>query len=690
MTVSLPRVGIRPRAHRLLSRVAAALVIASLLGGGAPPAHAETEDAAEETGSVELTVSTGSGTPTAPGAPMVGRVVLENRTDDTLTVGTLSVQLNRTGVADAAALETWLEGGAAPGTFQTVATQPLETVEPGSSTTADLVIDVAALGELPPGVYPVRAQLTGATTEGDDGTPVTWNLTSTSVVVIADSSPRTGVLVPITATPADGALLTADELSELTADDGALTGQLDAIGGSTAILAVDPAIPTAIRMLGSRAPATAVDWLARLESLPNDVFALQFGDADAAVQAHSAQPALLTPPDLSPLLDRSDFPQPTAQPSPSPSPTATAVPDLPDNAELAAIRGATSGILWPRGDVTAADLATFAGYVGERVTTILPSTSVDGAAGARSAAGGHDVLVTDAAASARLSSAVEQQDAAERDRELTAVAAHLALAGQTPATVLLGLERSETRSPVALRSALSAFAAPGVSLTAVRGEPASSVRLVAEADTSRVEPLNAMLRDEQRLVSFATVLEEPLMLLAPHRIRMLRATGVGLADAEFTEATSGLAQRTADTLDAVGVQQPKPVQLFTSAAPLPVWVRNDLPWPVTVSLSSEPSDPRLDIQPQTQVEALGSSSTRVDVPIEARVASGEVKVTFQLHSPTGVPIGEQAVADVTLRADWEGIGLIILGGLISVLFVLGLVRTVLRRRRAADAGDAAP
>jgi len=165
------------------------------------------------------------------------------------------------------------------------------------------------------------------------------------------------------------------------------------------------------------------------------------------------------------------------------------------------------------------------------------------------------------------------------------------------------------------------------------------------------------------------------------------ATSLRLA-AEFAERTAARAERVNTTLASVSVQKPKPVQLFTSAAPLPVWVRNDLPWPVTVNLFSTPSDNRLDIQPVTEVKALASSATRVDVPIEARVASGQVDVRFRLESDTGVPIGQPEVADVTLRADWEGIGLGIFGGVIGLLLVVGVVRMV--RRRRADAADETP
>src|SRR5690606_239785 len=189
-------------------------------------------------------------------------------------------------------------------------------------------------------------------------------------------------------TPADGALLSADELAALTAPDGALTGQLDAVTGTDAILAVDPAIPAAIRLLGARAPQTATAWLDRLERLPNDVFPLQFADADPTVQAHAGLPELLTPLDHTPLLDPTDFPQSTPGPTPEPSRTSSPQPELPDWGALTAIFGAESGILWPRADLTDDDLATFETYLGAAPTTILPSTALDAGARAHSSVGG--------------------------------------------------------------------------------------------------------------------------------------------------------------------------------------------------------------------------------------------------------------------------------------------------------------
>lgn len=692
MTAISPRDGSRPRARRLLSRLAALLVVGSIALSGAAPASAESEDTAPDAAEsgISVAVSAGAGATIAPDGPLVSTITITNDTDSALGAASVSLEVNGTPLADGSAVDTWLDVGTASGSFSTVATEPTPEVAAGDTAQLSIVVDAADLSIATPGVYALRARITGAALDGAEAN----DLSGSSVTVVSAPASRTvGVLVPITATPGDGALLSADELAALTAPDGALTGQLDAVTGTAAILAVDPAIPAAIRLLGARAPQTATAWLDRLERLPNDVFPLQFADADPTVQAHAGLPELLTPLDHTPLLDPTDFPQSTPGPTPEPSITASRQPELPDSGALTAIFGAESGILWPRADLTDDELATFETYLGAAPTTILPSTALDAGARAHSSVGGSSVLVTHAAASARLSAAVELTRAPDVEREAAGAAAHLFFAAQKSPQMLIGLDRSETRSPAALRQVLSTFASPAVRLSTFTALPAASATLTGQADTTRAGALTGMLTGEEQLRAFSSILDVPELLLAPERTRLLRTIAVGLDDEQFAAAVADRAEQVQTTLQAVSIQRPKPVQLITSAAPLPVWVRNDLPWTVRVSLHSDPSDPRLDITPVTEVEALAASATRVDVPITARVASGEVQVDFELTSPTGVPIGSPATADVTLRADWEGIGLSILGGLIALLLVFGVIRTVRRRRREADAAagtDAAP
>lgn len=692
MTATTTRDGLRPRARRLLSRLAAVLVVAAVGLGTAVPASAadgsdaDADSAGTEKSTVSLSVSTGAATGIQPGGALVGTVTVDNATEYTVSGGSVSLLVNPMPLADGSALDTWLDVGTATSGFQAVATESVPVIEPGKSVEVSLLADAAALGSLQPGVYPISASLSGASTDDEERT--TRDATASSVLVVAEPGEHSvGILVPITATPQDGSLLTASELAELTGADGQLAGQLDALTGSTAIIGIDPAIPTAIRMLGVAAPKSALDWLARLEALPNDRFTLQFADADPAVQSQAALSAPLGAAPLRALLQPSDFP-PAPSPTPTPSPSAVPAPALPDDAALGAVRGARTDVMWPDATVTGADLDAFDRFTGAATSTVLPSTSLDINARAHTVVEGHRVLVTDATASARMSAAAEQTTASGAARELAGAAGHLFFAQQRSATVLVGLDRSEKRSPVALRELLSTFGSSAPSFTSLIATEPAAAQLTADIDPARAESLKAMLSDEQRLQSFATILEEHALLLSPHRIRLLRAIRVGLSDEDSADAVAAVTERVRTTLAAVDIQQPKPVQLITSAAPLPVWVRNDLPWPVRVTLYSEPADPRLDITTATEVDAVRSSSTRVDVPIRARVASGQVQVDFRLTSPTGVPIGQAATADVTLRADWEGIGLGILGGVIALLFVFGVIRTIRRRRRTAAASQA--
>lgn len=641
----------------------------------APPSAVADAKNPEDAGTARLSISAGVHGVVQPEAALTTTVTVDNAGDETIPAGRVVVELNRTALADAEALATWLDSGQVAGAFTTLGTEEFDAVSASESSTTFVSTTANALGDLPAGVYPIRGGFSGDMASG--------SLTANSVLIVsADSSRQITVLVPITATPVDGGLLAADELRTLTAPDGALTAQLDGVAGTSAVLAVDPLIPAAIRALGSAAPVDAAGWLERLESMPNERFALQAGDADAAVQAGAQLPELLAPLPLASYLDPTNFveTEATASPAPSPSPTPTE-PELPDNDELMTISGAESGILWPLGDVRTADLSTFEAYLGADATTILPSTSLAASTSALVEIDGHRVLVADADASVSLSGAAASIDEGTREREIAQALAQLTYTG-SQASLLVGLDRDETRTADALREtilSLSAVAQP-VDLSGLRAMDPASSTLVGETATERVGTLENLLADEERLESFATILDDPLVLLAPERIALLRLIGVGTAD-DFTE--DAIAHRTATvaTLGAVGVQQPSPIQLFTAAAPLPVWVRNDLPWPVHVTLASVPSDARLDVRPSTPVEAQPASNTRVKVPVEARVGSGTLNVHFSLTSPAGVHIGADQTATVTVRAEWEGIGLGILGGIIGLLLVLGIVRTIVRRRR---------
>lgn len=690
MTVTSPASGFRARLHRL-ARGAAVFVTAAalLMVGGVSAATAATEEpeVAEET--TELFVSAGLRGVVPIGAPVAATVTLRNSADEELSPARVALEVNRTALTDAESLTAWLSEGSFEGGFTSLLSTETLPVPAASEMTTNVSITPEQLGALPAGVYPLRALLTGATTSDQQ-----HDQDAATVLVVTDAAaPQVGVLVPITATPASGALLAADELTELTGPEGALSAQLDAVAGTLAILAVDPAIPAAIRSLGVSAPQTAIDWLERLEALPNDRFLLQFGDADATTQAHAGEPALLEPLGLSAVLDEANFlaVAPTIAPEPTPTPAVAEEPQIPTPDDLTAVERAAEGFLWPRADTTVDDLTLFDQFLQAPTTTILPTSSASGAAGASATAGGHSLLLYDAAASAAFSEAAGEPDDLRRDALLTGASAQLffASAHAPDAPLLVGLDRDETRTAAALRAAIDTASRAPVDLDVLTAAPAASVSLTAEPDESRAPALRTLLEEERQLSSFATILDEPQLLLSPERTRILRVIAVGVPTEQFSSEFADHRRATERTLNAVGVQRPSNIQLFAANAELPVWVRNELPWAVNLNLSADPSDPRLDVQEVTPLVAQPQSNTRVKVPVSARVGSGQLDVELSLTSPIGVSIGSPEVARVAVRAEWENIGLIIFGGLAGLLILFGVVRTVRRKRREHAEADAA-
>ncbi|MGJ0390008.1 DUF6049 family protein [Microbacterium sp. CGR1] len=690
MTATTPENGLRTRLQHLARGSVISAIVLGMCGVGAGNAFAASDSETDDAPAVELLLSAGVRGTVSPGSATTASLTVQNDAKSALSAGRVSVEINRTPLTDDAAVTAWLDDSEAPGEFDSLGADLTAPVDAEASVTTSLMIPPEALGDLAPGVYPLRATLSGAQTDAQNDAE---SVTSTTVLVItAAENPPVALMVPITATPVGGALLTAEELTVLTAADGALTAVLEGVRGTSAILAIDPSIPAAIRALGSAAPQSAREWLRQLDALPNERFALQFGDADATTQAQAGLPELLQPTTLAPFLSPSNFltlpdetpaATPTATPEPTPAPTDG--PELPDDADLSVIQGASPGILWPRSDASTADLDAFSAYMGGEAITVLSSIAVGGADDAHVTVGERTALVTDAAASAALSDAAGEDDEVARQRSLAEASAHLALSAQTNPTapLLVGLDRDETRTADALNETITSFDTLGFGLAEVLATPAVSAALTTEPDATRATAMQRMLDSEVVLGEFATILDDRQLLLSPKRIQIMRATAVGLTEDGFDDAVADVNTATTDTLEAVDIPPASTIQLLSANADLPFSVRNDLPWPVNINLSVKPSDPRLEVEPVTPATIQPGTTSRVKVPVSARVGSGEVALKLELSSPSGVAISTPETVRVSVRAEWETIGLAVFGGLIVLLLGLGIIRTVRRRRREA-------
>ena len=318
---------------------------------------------------------------------------------------------------------------------------------------------------------------------------------------------------------------------------------------------------------------------------------------------------------------------------------------------------------------------------------MISSAALGGQSAAHAVVDGHDLLVTDSGLSESLSQVAAEADPVDRQRLLAEAAALLTLAESrvAGAPLLIGLDRDENRDAAALRDAISTADSIGFELSALRATPPASATLTSEADPARATAVTELLTDEGTLTAFSSILTDPQVLLSPERIRILRTLAVGSSTKAFAKKVSEHRERTSETLEAVSIPPSSTIQLLAANADLPIAVRNDLPWPVTVQLFVSPTDPRLEVTPMTETVVEANSTKRVKVPVSARVGSGEVDLRLSLYSPTGVQIQDQQKIRVAVRAEWETIGLIVFGGLAAVLIALGVIRTVRRKRREAAA-----
>ena len=675
----------------------------------------------------------------AIGGSLSVSVNVQNDTARQLAPTTATLELGRAPITNRATLAAWQAGASdAPvGPLVPVATAALESIAKGESLTTGITVDAASaeLAGLAPGVYPLRLRY-----GTDPDAP-----TSTSTMIVRDvdavATPfSVGIVVPITAPAIGTGLLTAAELTELTGPSGSLTAALDAVTGTPAILAVDPAILAAIRVLGTAAPTDALEWLKRLNVLPNERFATAFADGDLAT-AYAAQIGTpLRPTTLQSYMSPANFipvPQPTPTPTPgisgaastasgepapaTPEPTPTLTPTVepvdptapvfPTLAELLAVTGAHPGMAWPvTGTATTALVERLTKVAGDApgATLIASANTTAGAAGStvavRGTAEGAPVLVYDSVVSAALRDAASVRDPLLRGAPLAAAAAQLALAsanasGPLLVTVDRGADRSRLDLTAAIDAVLGTPGATPISLDALLATPPSKVEIMDAAPVdARVAAARRLTDTEASIAAFATILDDPSLLTGPERASIAQLLGaewlssewpidpaIG-TDSEWAEAIATHEQASATTLSSVGILPPSTTNLISSGARLQFWVRNDLPYPVNVVFVTSPDDLRLEVERTTPVTALPKSNTRVEVPVLAKVGSGDVQLQLELRSPTLQPIGQPVTADVAVRADWEFIGIISLAVIVGGLFIVGLIRTVMsRRRRRAEA-----
>jgi hypothetical protein len=530
-----------------------------------------------------------------------------------------------------------------------------------------------------------------------------------------ESTARFSVVYPLTTPESRTALLSSATLASYTSPTGVLTRELDAVIDTPAAIGIDPMILASIRVLGTSAPVSALEWLDRLATASNETFALTYADSDITAALQAGAPAVVTPTSFDFAVDPSLFAAvdsesdsetdgdtdagSTETPEPSASPTPGTAPALPTAESLVAWDYSIRSLAWPvAGTVVAGDLPVIAasGYS----TTLLGSGNLQRAdpARARVTVGGtSEIVVTDDPLSELFGTTVDAPTIGDWQSSLgrlqAAVDATAVQGGATGASVVLAVDRTSLGSAARLADTLASIEAlPSstvVPFSTVLDDPTAPGTIIDQPQPAeRVAATRALLATEASDAGFATVAENPSLITGERRLRLLATLSTGWQSypGGWTSALELYNEESLALHDSVKVVRSSDISLFADRASLPVTVSNSLGQPVTVVLAVTAPTPLLKIvEPTITVALEPESQKRGQVPVQS-LSNGTAQIAVTVTSTTGVPVGTTTTVRINVYAGWETPITVALAVIVFAVFVFGIARVIVRRRRARAAG----
>jgi hypothetical protein len=182
------------------------------------------------------------------------------------------------------------------------------------------------------------------------------------------------------------------------------------------------------------------------------------------------------------------------------------------------------------------------------------------------------------------------------------------------------------------------------------------------------------------LDAFASITENPDGLTATFEPDLLAplALAAGPAKARTAAARSVLGQLEEMFAQVTVVTGPS-LTLISEAGELPVAVANALAQTVRIRVTLQPAARTLVANKPVDITLPAGSQETLRLPVRA-LANGNVEVAVILSTLDGRPISQAATFRVRVRAEWETVGMMVFAGAVALAFLIGLVRTIARRR----------
>ncbi|WP_375401150.1 DUF6049 family protein [uncultured Amnibacterium sp.] len=681
------------------ARAAAALAVAAgvltvvvvpLTGGQSASAAA-----APDASTAQVTVAPTDGGVVRAGGTLRVLVEVHNSGTTALPAGRARIGLAQLPPASTATLLQRLHqpaviaGDLLVGTPRTPAIPAGETRDVRATIAADTLR--AVFGSLS-GARVLTATLSAAQATSDTGaSAVTW------VTSDFDARPSFTSVVPFTAPATATGLLTADQLTALTDPaTGAWSAELDALRGTDAVIALDPAVPASVRVLGAAAPTQATDFLAGLAALPNEFVPLPYADTDLALTRAAGAPSLPKATSFAGAQSGAESSDTAtgATPSATPAPSASATPSTtaPTAAALTSWNYSGGTIAWPAdGAVAAGDLRFLRDSTVGAV--LIPSAAVNdtaarAAAGPAARLGRLPAILSDTTTTALLNAAVSAGSPTGRAAPLADLMAVLATtsAAADPAALLATVNRGA--DPATLGRVLHVLAGEhwiGVgsvaALQRTTAAPAVSLR-PARAAPAGTGTAHALVTAEAAGRRLLTGVDAAQPLLSSQRLALLGVLSSAWRGdpSGWTSAAATLRRRLDATAGGVHFARNGNVNYYGNTGNLPVRVQNDLAFPVKVTLQGSSDSGRLSVDGDaTATLPAKSGPFPMVLPVHS-ISNGEVILTTTLRTTGGSIIGTPLERRINVAAGWETVGAVVFGVALAALFATGVYRNVVRRR----------
>lgn len=131
------------------------------------------------------------------------------------------------------------------------------------------------------------------------------------------------------------------------------------------------------------------------------------------------------------------------------------------------------------------------------------------------------------------------------------------------------------------------------------------------------------------------------------------------------------------------------INLVARSSNIPIQIKNSFKSDVVVHVFVRPTNARVSVPAAVEIKIPGETTVTAKIPVEA-VANGKVLLRAWIETFSGVQIGRAVVISMNVNADIELAMLLSFAGLVALLLVFGIFRTIRKNRKNSNSAQPFP